>query len=318
MKGLELSEKYYEQYGKPMLEEGFADILPYLAVGLCGSGSECFGFDDDVSADHDFEPGFIIFLPGEDVVDRKRAFELERAYAKLPKEFEGYKKSMIAPVGGSRHGVIRIEDFVKDKTGLSLDSDGNLLITDNDRLNLPDYALAEAVNGRIFFDNYGVITGIRRKLSAMPEDVRRKKLAGNVLLMAQSGQYNFPRILQHGEYAAGQLAVFEFVKSAMQTVFLLNRQYMPFYKWSFKAMEGLEILSDLSDTFYYLMTTSNEDIMGEDKYAIIEGVAARIADELRAQELTQATCTDLEKHAYSINDGIEDSEIRNLNIFYAV
>ena len=91
MKGIELSKAFYAQYGKPMLEEGFTDILPFLAVGLFGSGSECFGFDDAVSADHDFEPGFCIFLPGEDVVDRKRAFALERAYAKLPKGFMGYR-----------------------------------------------------------------------------------------------------------------------------------------------------------------------------------------------------------------------------------
>ena len=49
MKGLELSEKYFEEYGRPMLDAEFRDILPYLAVGLFGSGSECFGYDDEVS-----------------------------------------------------------------------------------------------------------------------------------------------------------------------------------------------------------------------------------------------------------------------------
>ena len=81
MKGLELSEKYFEEYGQPMLEKEFPDILPYLAVGLFGSGSECFGYDDEVSRDHDFEPGFCIFLPDESVIDRRTAFQLERAYA---------------------------------------------------------------------------------------------------------------------------------------------------------------------------------------------------------------------------------------------
>ena len=85
--------------------------MRFLAAGLVGAGSECLGFDDEISTDHDFEPGFCLFLPGEDVVDRRTAFLLERAYAKLPKQFLGFERSLIAPVGGSRHGVIRTADF---------------------------------------------------------------------------------------------------------------------------------------------------------------------------------------------------------------
>ena len=54
MQGMELSKKYFEEFGRSMLEENFKDILPYLAVGLTGSGSECFGYDDEKSQDHDF------------------------------------------------------------------------------------------------------------------------------------------------------------------------------------------------------------------------------------------------------------------------
>ena len=68
MKGLELAEQYYVNCGKDMLAQ-FPQALPFLAVGLAGSGSECCGYDDETSRDHDFEPGFCIFLPGEDVVD---------------------------------------------------------------------------------------------------------------------------------------------------------------------------------------------------------------------------------------------------------
>ena len=57
-KGLELARAYYEQYGRPMLEKEFPDVLDRIAAGLCGHGSECFGYDDAVSRDHDFEPGF--------------------------------------------------------------------------------------------------------------------------------------------------------------------------------------------------------------------------------------------------------------------
>ena len=41
-------------------------------------------------------------------------------------------------------------------------------------------------------------------------------------------------------------------------------------------------------------------------------------DELQRQELTKAICGDLEKHAYSVNDGITDAQIRNLHILAGV
>ena len=313
MNGLELSERFYFECGKPMLEEQFPALLPYLAAGLFGSGSECFGFDDEVSRDHDFEPGFLLLLPGEDIVDRKTAFQLERAYAKLPKEFMGFARSAIAPVGGARHGVLRIADVFKDKVGAA---DG--ILTVSQWLIVPEHALSEATNGRLFFDGYGEVTRIREGLSAYPEDVRRKKLAGNLLLMAQAGQYNYARCLRHGETGAAQLAVAEFCKAAMHTVFLLNDRFMPYYKWSFRAMRALPKLSMLAETLEVLLCTDNEPNTAESKIDMIEDAAADVIDELMQQGLTKAICGDLEKHAYSVNDAIEDGGIRNLHILAAV
>ena len=219
MKGLELSRAFYEQYGAPMLREQFPALLPLLAVGLLGSGSECFGFDDAVSQDHDFEPGFCIFLPGEDAVDRRSAFQLERAYAKLPKEFEGFARPTLLPVGGARRGVLRYGEFFTEKVGAP---DG--VLTLRQWLTVPEQALAEATNGQLWLDGPGAVTVIRKRLAYFPEDVRLKRLAGHLLLMAQAGQYNYARCLAHGEPAAAQLAVCEFVKSALSVIFLLNRR----------------------------------------------------------------------------------------------
>lgn len=313
MNGLELSERFYREYGKPMLEEQFADLLPLLAAGLFGSGSECAGFDDETSRDHDFEPGFLLLLPGEDVVDRKTAFALERAYAKLPKAFMGVSRGTVAPVGGARHGVVRTAEFFRDKVGAA---DG--ILTVSQWLTVPEHALFEATNGRLFFDGYGEATRIREGLSAYPEDVRRKKLAGNLLLMAQAGQYNYMRCLKHGETGAAQLAVAEFVKAAMHTAFLLNGVYMPYYKWSFRAMRALPKLSMPAETLEVLLTTDNEPATAESKYGMIEDVSADVIDELMNQGLTKAICGDLEKHAYSVNDSIADGDIRNLHILAAV
>lgn len=296
-----------------MLEERFPELVPYLAAGLIGSGSECYGYDDEVSRDHDFEPGFCIFLPGEEVVDRKAAFALERAYAGLPREFMGLRRALVSPVGGARHGVIRTADFLMDKTGTN---DGVLSLYE--WLTLPDYSLSEVVNGEIFEDRYGGITAVRDRLRHRPQDVRLKKLAGHLLLMAQAGQYNYLRCLRHGETGAAQLAVTEFVKNAMAAAFLLNDAYQPYYKWSFRALRELDKLPFMAELLEYLLTTDNEKDTRDEKIDVMEGIAADVIGELQAQGLTQAVCGDLEKHAYSVNDRIADAQIRNMHILAAV
>lgn len=313
MNGIELSRAYYEAYGAPMLREQFEPLLPLIAVGLAGSGSECYGYDDEISRDHDFEPGFCLFLPGEDRVDRATAFRLERAYAKLPRAFMGVSRAALAPVGGARRGVLRTADFFAAHAGAP---DGAL--TPGQWLAARDYALAEAVNGEIFYDGLGEVTAIRARLAAYPRDVRLKKLAGNLLLMAQSGQYNYARCLRHGEAGAAQLAAIEFVQSAMRAVFLLNRVYEPYYKWRFRAMRALPRLSLLAEVMEYLLTTDNDGDMAASKQDVIEGIAKDVIDELRRQELTRAEGGDLEKHAYSVNDAIADGAVRNLHILAAV
>lgn len=314
MNGLELSRGYFEDFGRPMLERDFADILPLLAVGFTGSGSERYGFDDDISKDHDFEPGFCIFLPGEDIVDRRRAFQLERAYAKLPREYMGAERQPLSPVGGNRSGVMRTDEYYLSAVGSST---GELTV--GQWLSTPDYALAEAVNGEIFFDNLGEVTAIRSRLGNMPEDVRLKRIAGNLLVMAQAGQYNYTRCLSHGEPEAAQLACVRFVDSALKVIFLLRGKYLPYYKWSFRALRSLDGAEKYADRLSFLLSGDIADpAQTEKKYAVVEDIASDIITELTENRLTKAVCGDLEKHAYSVNDKISDPTVRNLHILAAI
>ena len=313
MKGLELARKYWEEYGLPMLREQFPEYLEVVSSGLTGAGSECYGYDDAVSGDHDLEPGFCLFLPGEEVVDRKTEFRMERAYAKLPSEYGGLHRSKMGPVGGHRRGVFRLEEFFAEKLGCPAES-----MTDRDWLRIPEEALAEAVNGEVFYDPAGLLTDIRTMLRRMPENARRKRLAGHLLMMGQSAQYNYRRCLQHGETGAAQLAAGEFVRHTIHAFFLLKGSCAPYYKWQFRALRGLSGGEELARSLEWLLTTGNEGALREDQAFCMEGIAAEIIDLLQEQHLTEAVCGDLEKHAYSVNDGIRDSEIRNLHILCCV
>ena len=313
MKGLDIARAYWEQCGKPVLEAQFPDLMPLIAVGLTGAGSECFDFDDDISRDHDFEPGFCVFLPGEDVVSRREAFLLERAYAKLPSEFIGLRRGLIPPAGGPRRGVLRTAAYFMEKVGAS---DG--ILTVGQWLSLPESALAEAVNGEIFHDGFGEVTRIREGLRCYPADILRKKLAGRMLLMSQSGLYNYSRCLAHGETGAAQLAAIEFVDHAMAAVFLLNGVYRPFYKWRFRALRRLPRLALLAELMEYLLTTPNDGELAAQKREVMEGMVQDIIVEAVARGLSKADSPIIEKHARSVNDGIADPGLRNADLLTAV
>ena len=314
MRGIELSRKYFEEFGLPMLEHDFPHLMSFLSVGFVGSGSEHFGFDDEISHDHDFEPGFCIFLPEEDIISRRDAFLLERAYAKLPKEYCGVKRLPISPAGGNRNGVFRTSEFYSSAVGVS-----NGALDTYAWLHIPDYALSEATNGEVFFDNYGEFTEIRSRLLSMPEDIRLKRLAGNLLLMEQAGQYNFMRCVRHNEPNAARLACYEFVTAALKVFFLLNHKYMPFYKWCFRALRQIENGDEFEQRLSILLHADCCDLSSAAQQAeIIESIASYVIQILHNNELTDAKSADLEAHAYSVNSRIIDNEIRNLHILTAV
>ena len=313
MKGLELSRAFYLEHGAPMIAREFPELEGVLAIGLVGSGSECFGYDDSLSEDHDFEPGFCIFLPDESVIDSRTAFRLERAYSKLPREFCGYRRSDLSPVGSNRHGVIRIEDFLLERTG---SRDGAISVAE--WFSLPEQSLLEVVNGEIFRDDSQYFCGIRRSLAYFPPDVRKKKLAGQLLLMGQSGQYNYKRCIERGESGAAALATGEFVRSAMSAIFLLNSRYMPYYKWSFRALRSLPLLSELEDELEWLISSPNSKENAPEKQKTIERICELVAKELSRQGLSDYQGNEAEGHAYSVNNKITDPNIRNLHILYGV
>jgi len=314
MNGIELSKRFFEEYGLPMLQKDFSEIINLLAVGFVGSGSDKYGFDDEISTDHDFEPGFCIFLPSEEVLDRRTAFLLERAYAKLPKEFMGIKRQPLSPVGGNRNGVIRINDFYSRQIG----SENGELST-KDWLTVPDYALFEATNGEVFFDNFGLFSEIRENLKNMPYDIKLKRIAGNLLLMGQSGPYNFSRCLSHKEPLAAQLALNEFVISTLKVTFLLFDKYMPYYKWSFRALSGILGAENIYNNLSLLLIGDNSNIKtSKEKSKAIEDISAEIISILKEKYEISLDSVDLERFAYSLNDKIKDGEIRNLNIFAGI
>lgn len=303
MKGLELAEKYYKAFGKAMIEEKFPYLSDRAAVGLVGQGSECLGFDDEMSADHDYGPSFCIWLTREDY--RKYGQALAEEYAKLPSEFEGVKGRNVSSHGGGRVGVFAIPDFYYGLIGLEQAPESN-----REWMWISETRLCTAVNGKVFTDCLGEFSAVRSRLAAFyPEDVRVKKIAARAAVMAQSGQYNYGRAIRRCEQVAAQLALGEFIKSTISICYLLNKRYMPFYKWMHHGMKELPVLSEIGDMLTLLVS---DKYMPEQRMMIIEAVCNVILQELTAQGLTEGEDNFLESHTAKIMEKIKDPYIRSL------
>lgn len=306
--GLELAKQYYETYGRPMIAEQFPQYEERIAVGLVGPGSECFGFDDEISRDHDFEAGFCLWVTSED--EEAVGFPLSRAYKKLPSEFMGIKKQAQSFFGGNRRGVLEIGEFYSRFTGSPGEPENW-----QQWLTIPESSLAEAVNGQVFRDDLGEFTRIREELKkGYPEDVRLKKLAARAALSAQAGQYNYNRCVNRGEYGAAGLAAGEFVKNAASMIYLLNRRYPLYYKWILRGIKNLPRLSYLEEPLNKL-ASSPLDQEGEiSRSALIEIICQGLIEELKYQKLSAGNWDYLEPHALEITQHIQNSQIRNLHI----
>ena len=117
MSGLELSRAYYEAHGRELLEQRFPQLFDRMTIGLAGEGSECFGFDDLYSEDHDFGPSFCIWLEGADYLKYGR--EVQKAYDCLPGTFMGYPARKVTSHGQGRVGVLCTQTWYSKYTGCS-------------------------------------------------------------------------------------------------------------------------------------------------------------------------------------------------------
>lgn len=308
MKGLELSKRYYETFGIPMIKEKFPDYESRIAVGLVGEGSECFGFDDEISKDHDFEPSFCMWLTKEDY--SRIGEQLQREYEQLPKEFCGITRQNSSHYGQNRRGVKVIGQFYEQLLG---NEEGPQDF--RDWLLTPEYSLACAVNGEVFRDDLGEFTAIRnRLLQGMPEDIWLKKMSATAVKMAQSGQYNFARCINHNEVGAAQIALTHFVEETLHMCYLLNKTYMPYYKWVFKRLRQLPYHKDLLLPLEYLLCASNEQKDLENKQRVIEEISKYIIIELKNLGVTDGDWDYLEPHGFEIAKKIKDEAIKGLHI----
>ena len=312
-RNLERCRKFYETYGAPMIHEKFPEYEERIAVGLVGEGSDCFGFDDEISKDHDYGLGFCMWLCEED--NEKIGKTLQQEYEELIRCYE--TKSGLDLFFSQRRGVFTISEFYNGLLGTDYDYEKSWEL---DYKDISEERLATAVNGTVFRDNLGIFLGVRNQLlKYYPDDIWRLKLAQSIHDFSQYAQSNYPRMMARKDDITANLCVAKAMERVMDIVFLLNRTYAPYYKWKRKAMgqlkklQGVEKLLEKAAMLknqkaaWNGYSYSSDTINREDEYVdCFEEMAEMILSELREQGLVTGEDTFLERYCGEIMQGTKN------------
>ena len=291
--GMKLSKDFYEKYGRQMIEDKFPEYAGRIAVGKVGSGSECFGFDDDLSRDHDFGPGFSMWLTDEDY--EKISEALSKEYDKILEEYISGKENIRSAYRNKkaekRNGVRKISDFYLEHTGYP---EGPL--SERDYLSAEETGLAAAVNGEVFRDDLGEFTAIRNRLKMhYPEYIRLLKVAEYTTMLGREAQYNFERVSNRGDYTAAALMRDSAVRDALHLIYLLNDTYAPHEKW---LRRGIEELPHISYVGGLIDDIELSDIRDKDKIVrYFEKLTFTILREIKDQGIVWGSSTFLPDYA---------------------
>lgn len=218
-----------------MIHDRFSEYEKRIAVGVVGEGSDCFGYEDEISRDHDFGTGVCLWLNDEDMAAIGK--ELSEAYNALVDEKE---RSFMTRRLRERRGVMSIHDFYSDILGIDCNVE-ELTISEEDWYRLDHTCLKTATNGEIFRDDLADFTAFREYLLGYyPDGVWQKRIAEELHKYASSIQTNYSRCMARGDVVTANICKTKGIESAMELFFLLKRQYTPYYKWTFKALQELD------------------------------------------------------------------------------
>lgn len=297
------SRTFYEDVIHPMIRKSFSQYESLIAVGIAGEGSDCFGYDDYVSRDHDFGTGVCLWVRDDDW--DIFGSELSQMYDDCIANHPG---NNLTERLKERRGVMTISLFYNNILGSDCYS-RQCSMSDDMWLGLDHNCLATAVNGVVFRDDLGEFSAFRNMLlNYYPDKVWKIRIIDELHRFSQSLQVNYARCMTREDLVASSMCRMHGVDSAMQLFFLLKRIYPPYYKWTYKRLCELDETLRFAEWIKELSTakidTSKWEIGYDAKYINVadpivrlsERIAGYIVDMMHDNNLTQGTDTYLERY----------------------
>ena len=296
MKGLELSELFYLEVVKKLIEHYFPSLRHNYAAGLIGYGSDVLGNDDVLSKDHEWGPRCHIWLTNEDY--NFFASEIDKMLQdQLPMSYLGHKTRFVfneefgalvttdEKENSFHHvAVTTVERHLELQFGLSkkISNPNKYNLTDIEWLCIPEQKLLELTRGKIFEDPIGEITEVRKDFLYYNEEVWKYKM-----LYCWREIHNYaliPLCYKRGQVISGKIVLSRVVENIIRLVYLYNRKYYPGYmKWFSYEFYKLPVLAnEVGVKLEECLTT--EDVVKI--VSIIEDIAMKLLMEHNRLEVT--------------------------------
>ena len=300
---LEQSREFYEKVGKPMILKDFPEYADRIAVGLVGEGSDCFGFDDEISADHDYEVGFCMWLIEEDY--ERIGSKLQQSYEKLTDTTSRLQY---------RRGVFSINGFYRYLLNRNINFESDIKFSFED---MDIEKLATATNGQIFEDSLGIFSKIRERLiNEYPVHLWKRRLAQSIHEFSQYAQSNYSRMMSRKDAVTAMMCVGKAVEIVLDLMYLLEHKYAPYYKWKKKGIENTRLAKTIFPLLEEIAKLPNQSNVWEGyryssasvhtedaNVSIFEKIAAELLAEMKRQNLVDGQDLFLEAYVKQILDG---------------
>ncbi|MFX1566480.1 MAG: DUF4037 domain-containing protein [Promethearchaeota archaeon] len=258
MKGLDLSEVFYEEAVKPLIKAAFPSLV--YSAGHLGAGSDVLGFDTEQSIDHDWGPKLLIFLGEKKYEKYHEALDTFLGH-NLPTAIRGYPINFGYHDDGTivmqlseerplnhRVAIVTIREFFeKYLTVNPLEK-----MTPIDWVGLPEQRLRSIVSGRIFHDGLEQLQSILEKLSYYPTEVWLYLLSTQWRRIAQEEPF-MGRCGQVGDELGSRVVGSRLVYDIMKLCFLMEKQYAPYIKWfgtAFSQLKSAGILTPILECVF--------------------------------------------------------------------
>ena len=285
--GLELSQYFFEDALRPLLQEAFPGI-DYAAARL-GWGSDVLGFDTDMSMDHGWGPKITLFLEEADYAVYHEKMQEYFAY-NLPFEVRGFPTHFGEPYedGGVMafkstypiHHMVTIttpERFFADYLGVDIQQP----LTAQKWLTLPSQKLRTIRYGRIYHDGLGRLSEIRQRFHWYPHDLWIYILANQWQRIDQEEPF-LGRTGSVSDELGSQLIAARLIRDIMNLVFLMEKEYAPYNKWFGTAFKKLALSEDLLPLFDAVLSSHH----WQQREAIMSQVYLRLAEAHNSLGLT--------------------------------